>query len=338
MKTASGRHDLVGCVVVGRNEAARLAEAIHSAQAQADYVVYVDSGSSDDSAAIARSLGTVVIELDSTQPFTAARAYNAGVAHFAAFDRPPAFIQFLDGDAHLVPGWISVAINVMSDDAGVAVVSGRRREADSRANVWHRLIDMEWNTRIGDLEEFGPDTFMRLDSVLEAAGFAESMIAGEEPELALRFRGQGRRIVRVDADVSVHDIALRSWRGWWRRVRRGGFGFAECAHRHFQGPHRWRVIRPCASQWTWVVAVPALGVACSLRFGIQGLLVALVPQLSQLVRIARYRMSVHDDHPADALLYAASCMIGKLPELLGQIEYLVGVGTGKRRGLIEYRA
>lgn len=66
-----------GAVVIGRNEGERLQRCLASLPADAR-IVYVDSGSDDDSVLYARRRGIDVIELDRTTPFTAARARNAG--------------------------------------------------------------------------------------------------------------------------------------------------------------------------------------------------------------------------------------------------------------------
>ena len=49
-------------------------------------VVYVDSGSSDGSVGLARSMGAEVVELDLSLPFTAARARNAGFERLQQVD------------------------------------------------------------------------------------------------------------------------------------------------------------------------------------------------------------------------------------------------------------
>jgi glycosyltransferase involved in cell wall biosynthesis len=54
----------VGVVVIGRNEGERLKRCLISATTQSTRVVYVDSGSSDNSPAIARDLGADVVDLD----------------------------------------------------------------------------------------------------------------------------------------------------------------------------------------------------------------------------------------------------------------------------------
>ena len=71
---------VVDAVVIGRNEGARLATCLDSLSGRVRRLVYVDSGSSDGSAALAEARGAEVVALDMTLPFTAARARNAGLA------------------------------------------------------------------------------------------------------------------------------------------------------------------------------------------------------------------------------------------------------------------
>src|SRR4051794_8770427 len=97
----------VGVVVIGRNEGERLRRCLLSLDG--GVVVYVDSGSADGSVALARSLGAEVVELDLATPFTAARARNAGVERLLVLDPALEFVQFLDGDCELRPGWLARA-------------------------------------------------------------------------------------------------------------------------------------------------------------------------------------------------------------------------------------
>ena len=68
----------VDAIAIGRNEGERLVRCLDSlAAAGFRHVVYVDSGSTDGSIVAARARGAIVVQLDVTQPFTAARARNA---------------------------------------------------------------------------------------------------------------------------------------------------------------------------------------------------------------------------------------------------------------------
>ena len=66
----------IGVIIIGRNEGNRLHQCLLSVVGQERMVVYVDSGSTDGSVALASSLGVDVVELDLSIPFTAARARN----------------------------------------------------------------------------------------------------------------------------------------------------------------------------------------------------------------------------------------------------------------------
>ncbi len=68
----------VGVVVIGRNEGDRLRRCLESLRPEAVPVVYVDSGSTDASVALARGQGVEVVELDPGRPFSAGRARNEG--------------------------------------------------------------------------------------------------------------------------------------------------------------------------------------------------------------------------------------------------------------------
>src|SRR5262245_39089288 len=121
------REARIGVVAIGRNEGERLRRCLASA-AGAARLVYVDSGSSDGSVALARSLSAEVVELDPHRPFTAARARNEGFARLRAIAPAFEYVQFVDGDCELLPGWIETAAAFLDAHREVAVACGRRRE------------------------------------------------------------------------------------------------------------------------------------------------------------------------------------------------------------------
>ncbi|NWG92335.1 MAG: glycosyltransferase family 2 protein, partial [Parvularculaceae bacterium] len=192
----------VGFVAIGRNEGERLVACLKSLGAAAKGpIVYVDSGSTDDSVARAVDLGADVVRLDMSVPFTAARARNAGAARQRDTFGVD-YIQFIDGDCALAGGWIETARAVLDANSDVAAVCGRRREIRPDASVYNRLCDIEWDTPIGDAQACGGDVMMRADAFFAVGGYRASLIAGEEPELCLRLREKGLKIVRLDADMT----------------------------------------------------------------------------------------------------------------------------------------
>ena len=119
----------IGLVTIGRNEGERLRRCLQSALAQGlERIVYVDSGSTDGSPDLARSLGVDVLPLDLSIPFTAARARNAGFEHLCRAYPDIEFVQFMDGDCELMKGWLREGSAALEANPDVAVVFGGRGE------------------------------------------------------------------------------------------------------------------------------------------------------------------------------------------------------------------
>src|SRR4051812_21398157 len=184
----SGRAAPIGAVVIGRNEGERLRRCLESVVGRVRQVVYVDSGSSDGSIALAVALGVEVLRLDLRQPFTAARARNAGFARLGDCGQELRYVQFVDGDCEVVGGWFEKARAFLEDHPEVAVVCGRRRERHPEHSVYNMLCDIEWDTPVGEAKACGGDALMRCDAFRQVNGYRPDLIAGEEPDLCVRLR------------------------------------------------------------------------------------------------------------------------------------------------------
>lgn len=325
----------IGVVAIGRNEGARLEACLRSAVEHASAVVYVDSGSTDDSRAVARRLGAEVVELDLAIPFTAARARNAGFRRLLELYPGLEFVQFVDGDCELRPDWLPQAAAALRDDPGLAVVCGRRRERRPEASVYNRLCDLEWDTPIGEARACGGDALMRVAALAEAAGFDDRLIAGEEPELCVRLRRNGWRLRRLDVEMTLHDADLTRFKQWWRRSTRAGHAFAEGAALHGAPPERhW--VRETRSNWLWGLLLPAASLVAAPFTSGASLAVA-----AGLYALLAYRVRRHQLRRGrtrrEAALYAAFTTLGKFPQALGQCRFLWNRRRGKRSRLIEYK-
>ncbi|MFM2417780.1 MAG: hypothetical protein RL385_2503 [Pseudomonadota bacterium] len=299
----------IGLVAIGRNEGERLRRCLESAKSQVSHVVYVDSGSTDDSVALARSFGMEVVELDMSIPFTAARARNEGVQRLLKIAADLDYVQFIDGDCELVQGFIARASAHLDSHPVAAVVCGRRRERHPDSSIYNRLCDIEWNTPIGLTGACGGDALMRLSAFDEAGGFNPEIIAGEEPDLCYRLRARGYEIWRIDVDMTLHDAAMHAFSQWWMRNVRSGHASAEAMHR--------RGIRGDSGV--------AKEVASNVLWGNPGA-VGLWPLLFARV----YRR--HRD-PA----YAAFIVLGKMPHLQGQLRFWRARLRGQAARIIEYK-
>ncbi len=342
--------DAVGVVVIGRNEGERLKRCLRSLLAQgAGPIVYVDSGSVDDSVAFSRSLGVDVVNLDTSIPFTMARGRNAGFEELSR--RYPAlrWVQFVDGDCEVRPDWIARAREVLSGRPDVAAVCGRRRERHPEASIYNRLADMEWNAPIGEVDECGGDVLFRSPVFLDLGGFNPGMIAGEEPELCVRVRGAGFKVLRIDAEMTLHDAAITRFSQWWTRAVRGGHSYAEGMALHGLGFSRHNV-RRTASALTYGLFLPALWCGAlafaplvfaplGIGLGPARLVLWLVPLAFLRAAHGAYRQRRRQGDPAQhAALYAAFCMLGKVPESIGVLTYWSNRLRGRYSGLMEYKA
>jgi glycosyltransferase involved in cell wall biosynthesis len=325
----------IGVVTIGRNEGERLRRCIGSLADAGGRIVYVDSGSTDGSVPWARGAGAEVVELDLSIPFTAARARNAGVDRLLQLEPGAEYVQFADGDCEVVPGWIRRAERELDANPRVAAVCGRRRERYPGASVYNLLCDMEWNTPIGPALACGGDALLRVSALREAGGFNPDLIAGEEPEMCVRLRQRGWTILRVDADMTLHDAAMTRFGQWWRRNVRAGHAYAEGAAMHGHPPERhW--VREVRSNWFWGAALPVLALGPS--WPTRGISLALACGYAVLGWRVASRLKRRGFPGRDARIAAFFTVLGKFPQMLGQMKYRWGRLRGKRSRLIEYKA
>ncbi|MEM7669151.1 MAG: glycosyltransferase family A protein [Pseudomonadota bacterium] len=315
-------------ILIGRNEGQRLVRCLASV-AEIGRVIYVDSGSTDGSVAAAEAAGAEVVSLDMNQPFTAARARNAGLARIDGSGVE--FIQFIDGDCELDPGWIGTARAFLRAKPGVAVACGRRRERFPEASVYNRLTDLEWDTPVGQARSCGGDALMRADAVMAVGGYRDDLIAGEEPEMCVRLRAAGWKVWRLDAEMTRHDAAMTRFSQWWNRMRRGGHAFAEGAALHGAPPERHGVAGTRRAV-IWGLALPCLALLPAALVSPWALLL-LLAYPAQIVRMALRDRALG----GFAWVRAAFTILGKLPEMLGVMEFARGRLIRRRSGLIEYK-
>jgi GT2 family glycosyltransferase len=316
-----------GFVVIGRNEGQRLARCLASLAPTGWPLVYVDSGSGDGSPQLAADCGAVVVALDMAQPFTAARARNAGLAMLASLQPSLRFVHFVDGDCVIDGAWPAAALACLAEHPDVAVVCGRRREIRPDASVYNWLCDREWDTPVGEAIACGGDALMRFEAVAGVGGYRNGLIAGEEPELCLRLREAGWRVVRLDREMTLHDANITRFGQWWRRTLRGGFAFASVLALHSRSPRRiWlkEVLRALA----WGAALPSAILVLAWLYPVAAGLLLIYP-----LQVARLAARGGDG----GWRFALFMMMAKFAEAAGILKYVVLRITGHTAGLIEYK-
>jgi glycosyltransferase involved in cell wall biosynthesis len=302
----------VGVVVIGRNEGDRLRRCLDSVIPMASRVVYVDSGSTDDSVAMATAKGVEVVRLQMQRPFTAARARNAGLAQLLAESPDLTFVQFVDGDCEVIDGWLGAAQTFLVSRPDVACVCGRLRERFPEVSIYNRLCDAEWDRPVGQTDACGGIAMMRCAVLQQLGGFREDMVAGEEPELCSRMWNAGCKVWRLADPMAWHDADMRHFKQWWMRSRRTGFYWAQSST--IEGHISRKLFRKrLVGSVLWAAVVPAVALAGALWWWPATLVLALYPL--QLVRIARSLGG------PDRWSRAYFLLLGKFPELLGQIQF-----------------
>jgi cellulose synthase/poly-beta-1,6-N-acetylglucosamine synthase-like glycosyltransferase len=240
-------------------------------------------------------------------------------------------VQFVDGDCAVVDGWHKAAVEFLDAHPDVAGVCGRRRERYPERSIYNLLCDIEWNTPIGEAKACGGDVMMRVEALAAAKGFRSMLIAGEEPELCLRLRAAGWRIWRLDREMTLHDAAMTSFSQWWKRSIRTGYAFAEGVLLHGARPERhW--VQESLSSWLWGLVPLLFAVICTALFGPLGLAAFGIYPL-QVVRLALQGKG----SPRENWWRAVFLVIGKFPEMLGQLKFLRHRCLGGRSHLIEYK-
>jgi GT2 family glycosyltransferase len=329
----------VGIVAIGRNEGERLKACLRSVVG-AGPVVYVDSGSTDGSQDFARSIGVTVVTLAVPPNFTAARARNEGAAALLAAHPAIEFLQMVDGDCEVQPGWIAAATAALDADPGLAAVFGRRRERFPEASLYNALTDDEWATPIGEAAACGGDVLLRRAAFEQVGRYPDTMIAGEEPDMSARMRKRGWRLRRLDAEMTLHDAAMTRFGQWWNRARRAGHAYAELRFRHpdVTAPDWGGAVRRIL---LWGGIGPAVALAGLLLAIVAGPLWLLLPLgyvagfgLNVLRIFARRR---RDLPPRLAAASALLLMVGKWAEFLGLARFHLNRWRGRRSQLIEYK-
>jgi len=334
-RQTSNTHAL-GFVIIGRNEGERLKAGLGAIQKLCPQspVVYVDSGSTDDSVVYVKSVKVDVVVLDMSIPFTAARARNAGFAHLLDENPSLRYVQFMDGDCELLPGWVMAATETLEDHDKNAIVSGRRVEKFPEASIYNTLMDIEWNTPIGETLAVLGDMCVKVSVFKEVDGFNEQIIAAEDDDICLRVRHAGYSVFRLGANMSQHDANIMQLSQWYRRSKRGGHGYANIYHIHGSGPEKY-FRRELLSIALWGGSVPLAFIFFLLINPTIALLIFTIYSL--FITKTVFRRLKMGDSVNVAFAYGLLIFTGKLPELIGAFQYWKNQLLCRKHQLIEYK-
>ncbi len=255
---------------------------------------------------------------------------NVGFQHVCQIHPDIEFVQFVDGDCVLDPGWLPLAMACLQNEPSLAVICGGCRERYPEASIYNRLCDMEWDTPSGLVDACGGNALMRRSAFESVGGFHEKLIAGKEPELCLRLRNMGWTIRRIDAEMTLHEAATTRSSQWLKRAIRAGHAFAEGALLHrAEGMGR----RECQSILFWGLIFLLVVVTAACFTGGASLLLVFPFLMLKILLGCRRQSGLH--HTPFCVF---ACVIGKFPQALGLLTSPRNRMRERRSRLLENKA
>lgn len=194
-------------VLIAKNEEKNIARLIESVLARTANVtdkeiLLVDSNSTDRTIEIASQYPIRIVRLlpGENIRFCAAAGRFIGT-HQTSGD----YVLFLDGDHELYEGWLQRAMTILENNADIGVVGGFRIDIpkDTPTDEQTFIPTGEDGTYL-EMVHGGPGALYRRSVLDEVGTFTPYLISDEEPELCLRIRHAGYRVVRTDYPVVYH--------------------------------------------------------------------------------------------------------------------------------------
>ncbi|MBZ4218574.1 MAG: glycosyltransferase [Chlorobium sp.] len=326
----------IDCVLIGVNCSKTLGRCIDSVFAS-DYPkekihpYYVDGGSADRSIEVAKGYESIkVIAINPEYP-TPGLGRNHGWKQGSS-----QLVQFLDSDTILNPDWLKIAVRAM-DEEQIGAVMGFRKEMHPEHSIYNWIGDLEWNGPVGESSCFGGDVLMRRKVLEKTDGYDELLVGGEDPELSRRIIRAGWKIIRLDALMTQHDLAMKTVRQYLTRAFRSGYGFAAVRKREAEaGSDFWKY------EFQKIVIKGGMFFTCI----IFSLLILFIHQLSATISLALLTVALgtgillnprlfkvnkfmreNNLNNIEARIYAWHCSLVVIPQLFGLIRFYVGLIT-----------
>jgi glycosyltransferase involved in cell wall biosynthesis len=240
-------------VLITKNQAWNITRLIESVLREttcvsSSEVILIDSASTDATVPLASLHPVSIFRLNPGQRLSPAIGRYVGYQQTAG-----ECVLFLDGDTELIPGWLPFALRVMRENFVVGGVTGGVINLPTSAAT-QRPAPPPQKTQPDSPREVlwcnyaGGGAALYRRSVFERTGtFNPNLNAEEEPELGLRIRNAGCRLLELDYPMAFHyndaPIALSSVLS--RRRRNFHVGMGQGVRYHLRTRLFWRWIRDC---------------------------------------------------------------------------------------------
>jgi glycosyltransferase involved in cell wall biosynthesis len=263
-------------VLISKNQAwniPRLVESVlrGSIAIRSTEIILVDSASTDQTIDLACRYPIDILRLCPRQPLSPAAGRYIGYKRSQG-----EFVLFLDGDMELIPGWLEPALRVMQAKPNAALtLSSRLIELPPPSGAVFlpppEKISFTAPHEVSRVSFVVGGAALYRRSALEHIGtFNPYLKSEEEPELYLRIRHAGYRILQLDIPIVRHfTVPQETFSGLLgRRKRKFLLGVGQCMRYHLRSNLLWPYIKERGS-WS---LIPAL----FLTFGLGTLLWSLI--------------------------------------------------------------
>lgn len=229
----------LSCVVIGKNAEGSIARLLDSVISRTppemtSEIIYVDSASTDRTVEIVRRYPVTVVQLSPQQPLCASAGRFVGTRYASG-----TYVAFFDSDMELFDGWLERALKVLDGHPEIGVVSGVQVAGDPAAGPKQSDLsrsESRFACEYTDIRFAGSAAVFRREVLEQVGTWNPFIVSDEEPELCLRIRGAGYRIVEL-ACPSVRHFgyspptlsALLA-----RRRRRLFLGYGQVMRYHFR--------------------------------------------------------------------------------------------------------
>jgi cellulose synthase/poly-beta-1,6-N-acetylglucosamine synthase-like glycosyltransferase len=155
------------------------------------------------------------------------------------------YVLFLDGDMELYPDWLERAFHTMEDDSSVGAVTGDVIDCPIPAVGFRGPFQTTGNGEPVEVDRCGGAAMYRQAALEQTGTFNPYLYSDEEPELCLRLRCGGYRIIQLrHAMVNHYTEADNTLSGVMsRRRRRFYVGAGQVLRYHFGTKLCWLYVK-----------------------------------------------------------------------------------------------
>jgi glycosyltransferase involved in cell wall biosynthesis len=210
-------------VLISKNQEwnmARLIESVlnETADKPSKDIVLVDSASTDKTVEIARSYPIRILQLRPDQTLTPSAGRYVGLKQSSGD-----LVLFLDGDMELCKGWLEKAMTILKSQPEAGVVTGRIINLPKTSCTPSRMLleSPAADNSFCDVLYCGGAALYKRSVLNQVGNFNPYLRSEEEPELCLRIRYGGYRVLQLDYPLAYHftdpeeilSTLVKRWKG-----------------------------------------------------------------------------------------------------------------------------